>query len=50
MTDYKLYRGSIFHCIENASNIEPVYFQDGLMVVSKGRIVEVGVYSELSSR
>ena len=44
MTDYNLYRGSIFHCIENASNVEPVYFPDGLMVVSGGRIVEVGEY------
>ena len=42
MTDYNLYRGSIFHCIENDSNVEPVYFPDGLMVVSGGKIVEVG--------
>ena len=46
MTDYNLYRGSIFHCIENDSNVEPAYFPDGLMVVSGGRIVEVGEYSE----
>ena len=50
MTAYNLYRGSIFHCIENASNVEPIYFQDGLMVVSGGKIVEVGEYSKLSSR
>ena len=50
MTDYSLYRGSIFHCIENGSNVEPVYFPDGLMAVSGGRIVEVGEYSELSAK
>ena len=50
MTDYNLYRGSIFHCIEDASNVKPVYFPDGLMVVSEGRIVEVGEYSKLSVR
>ena len=50
MTDYKLYRSSIFHCIEDASNVKPVYFQDGLMVVSEGKIVEVGEYSKLSVR
>ena len=37
MTDYNLYRGSIFHCIEDASNVKPVYFPDGLMVVSEGK-------------
>jgi len=41
MTDYNLYRGSIFHCIEDSSNVKPVYFPDGLMVVREGRIVEV---------
>ena len=34
MTNYNLYRGSIFHCIEDGGNVEPVYFPDGLMVVS----------------
>ena len=50
MTDHNLYRGSIFHCIEDGGDVEPVYFPDGLMVVSGGRIVEVGEYSKLSSR
>ena len=40
MTDYNLYRGSIFHCIEDGSNVKPVYFPDGLMVVVKGRLLK----------
>ena len=50
MTKHNLYRGSIFHCIEDGSNVKPVYFPDGLMVVSEGKIVEVGEYSKLSVR
>ena len=50
MTEYNLYRGSIFHCIEDGSNVKPIYFPDGLLVVSGGRIVEVGEYSILSAK
>ncbi len=50
MTNYNLYRGSIFHCIETSGGIEPVYHEDGLMVVKGERIVEVGDYAELSVR
>jgi len=50
MTDYNFYRGSIFHCIETSSGVEPAYYEDGLMVVKGERIVEVGDYVELSVR
>jgi len=45
------YRASIYHCIETNGNIEPIYFDDGLMVVNSesGRIVDIGSYSELTS-
>ncbi len=50
MSNNKLYRGSIFHFIETTNGIEPVYFQDGLLVTNDERIVEVGEYSEVSGR
>ena len=50
MTEYNLYRGSIFHCIEDGSNVQPIYFPDGLLVVSGGKILEVGEYSILSAK
>ena len=33
MSEYNHYRGSIYHCIESGSEIEPIYIEDGLMVV-----------------
>ncbi|MDP6163217.1 MAG: guanine deaminase [Candidatus Thioglobus sp.] len=50
MSDHNLFRGSIYHCVEAAGNIRPVYISDGLMVVDResGRVVEVGDYSTLS--
>ena len=50
MTNHSLYRGSIFHCIETSSGVEPAYHEDGLMVIKGERIVEVGGYAELSAR
>ena len=51
MSQYKLFRGSIYHCIESAGNVKPVFISDGLMVVDResGRVVKVGEYSVLSS-
>jgi len=40
MADYNLYRGSIFHCIEDGSNVKPVYFQDGLKMFVKERLLK----------
>ena len=50
MTNHSLYRSSIFHCIETSGGVEPVYYEDGLMVIEGERIVEVGDYAELSVR
>ena len=50
MTNHSLYRSSIFHCIETSGGVEPVYYEDGLMVIKGARIVEVGDYAELSVR
>ena len=47
MSDYSLYRSSIFHCIENANTIEADYYADGLMAVQHGKIVELGYYDQL---
>ena len=49
MSEYNHYRGSIYHCIESGSEIEPIYIEDGLMVVDvdSGNIVEVGSFNEL---
>ena len=49
MSQYNHYRGSIYHCIENRSEIEPIYIEDGLMVVDVdlGNIIEVGSFNEL---
>ena len=49
MSQYNHYRGSIYHCIESGSEIEPIYIEDGLMVVDvdSGNIVEVGSFNEL---
>ena len=51
MNNNNFYRASIYHCIETNGNIEPIYFDDGLMVVNSesGRIVDIGSYSELTS-
>lgn len=47
MNKIKVFRSSIFHCIENSGSVIASYFEDGLMLVYDGRIVEVGEYSEL---
>ena len=49
MSEYNHYRGSIYHCIESGSEIEPIYIEDGLMVVDvdSGNIVKVGSFDEL---
>ena len=47
MSNYSLYRSSIFHCIENANTLEADYYEDGLMVVQYGKIVELGHYAQL---
>lgn len=50
MTDYSLYRASIFHCLENGNTVEADYYADGLLVIHKGKIVEVGHYAQLISQ
>ncbi|MCS5592381.1 MAG: guanine deaminase [Gammaproteobacteria bacterium] len=47
MSDYSLYRSSIFHCVENTSTVEADYYADGLMVVQHGKIIELGCYDQL---
>ena len=47
MSQYNLFRASIYHCTESDRVIEAVYFPDGLMVVDNdsGKILEVGEYT-----
>ncbi len=47
MSQYNLFRASIYHCTESDRVIEAVYFPDGLMVVDNdsGKILEVGEYN-----
>ena len=47
MSQYNLFRASIYHCTESDRLIEAVYFPDGLMVVDNdsGKILEVGEYT-----
>ena len=33
MIEYNHYRGSIYHCFESGGEVEPIYIEDGLMVV-----------------
>ena len=51
MNNNNFYRAPIYHCIETNGNVEPIYFDDGLMVVNSesGRIVDIGSYSDLTS-
>ena len=47
MSQYNLFRASIYHCTESDRVIEAAYFPDGLMVVDNdsGKILEVGEYT-----
>jgi guanine deaminase len=47
MSQYNLFRASIYHCTESDRVIEAVYIPDGLMVVDNdsGQILEVGDYT-----
>ncbi len=47
MSQYNLFRASIYHCTESDRAIEAVYIPDGLMVVDNdsGQILEVGDYT-----
>jgi guanine deaminase len=47
MSELKVLRSAIFHCTENAGVVSACYFEDGLMVVEDGKIVEVGDYSNV---
>ena len=51
MSQNNFFRGSIYHCVEKNGNLNPIYFDDGLMVVDNetGRIVDVGSFSDLTS-
>ena len=51
MSQNNFFRGSIYHCVEKNGNLNPFYFDDGLMVVDNetGRIVDVGSFSDLTS-
>lgn len=47
MSQYNLFRASIYHCTESDRVIEAVYIPDGLMVVDSdsGQILDVGEYT-----
>ena len=47
MSQYNLFRSSIYHCTESDRVIEAVYIPDGLMVVDSdsGQILDVGEYT-----
>lgn len=47
MSQYNLFRASIYHCTESDRVIEAIYIPDGLMVVDNdsGQILEVGDYT-----
>jgi len=47
MSQYNLFRSSIYHCTESDRVIEAVYIPDGLMVVDSdsGKILDVGEYT-----
>ena len=47
MSQYNLFRASIYHCTESDRVVEAVYIPDGLMVVDNdsGQILEVGDYT-----
>ena len=52
MSQYNLFRASIYHCTESDRVIEAVYFPDGLMVVDNdsGKILEVGEYTSTAPK
>jgi guanine deaminase len=43
----KLYRSAIFYCTEKSGVVDHSYFEDGLMLVDNGRVVDIGDYSRL---
>jgi len=47
MSQYNLFRASIYHCTESDRVIEAVYIPDGIMVVDSdsGKVLDVGEYS-----
>jgi guanine deaminase len=46
-SEMKVFRSAIFHCTEVLGVVQASYFEDGLLLVRDGKVVEVGDYSSV---
>ena len=44
------FRSAIFHCIEKAGAVYPEYYDDGLLLVSQGKVVKAGRFDQLKDQ